>query len=133
MRSFKSAFAWLLAGCLSIIATGAVALAKNDEPTIYDSRVLEHIEFSSTQRPAVKRVLDQSDRELAEIFKRFAIDPYAKPDFDKLRAARYELEALGAWEKREMKKIMTRAQFKYYVGLVQQTTARVIKATRNRP
>ncbi len=91
------------------------------------------MKFSSTQRKAVKRVLDKSDREMTAIFRKYGIDPHAKPIFDKLREARYELQAVEAREKREMKQILSRAQFKYYLGLIQQTAARVIKATRNRP
>ena len=103
------------------------------EETIYDSQVLKQIEFSEEQERTIKAILQRSDREMLVIFAKYGIDPRAKPDFDKLREARYELQALETREKRQMKQVMTRAQFKYYLGLLQQTAARVIKATRNRP
>ena len=103
------------------------------EKTIYDSQVLKHIKFSAEQMQTVKAILQRSDREMLGIFAKYGIDPRAKPNFDKLREARYELQALETREKRQMKQVMTRAQFKYYLGLLQQTAARVIKATRNRP
>lgn len=101
--------------------------------TIYDSQVLKQIEFTADQEHTVKAILQRSDREMLVIFAKYDIDPHAKPDFDKLREARYELQALETREKRQMKQVMTRPQFKYYLGLLQQTAARVIKATRNRP
>ena len=101
--------------------------------TIYDSQVLKQIEFTADQEHTVKAILQRSDREMLVIFAKYGIDPHAKPDFDKLREARYELQALETREKRQMKQVMTRPQFKYYLGLLQQTAARVIKATRNRP
>ncbi|MEM7429845.1 MAG: hypothetical protein AAF441_27570 [Pseudomonadota bacterium] len=133
MRRFTSAFVWLLSGCMWFAAGDAGARAGDEKPTIYDSRVLERMEFSPEQRREIKAILKRSDQEMLEIFARYGIDPQAKPSFDKLREARHELQALESREKRQMKKVMTRTQFKYYLGLLQQTAARVIKATRNRP
>ncbi|NNF79144.1 MAG: hypothetical protein HKN05_14040 [Rhizobiales bacterium] len=101
--------------------------------TIYDAQVLTRMEFSPEQRVKVEHVIEQSDKIMTEIFEKYGIDPEAKPDFDKLAAARHELQDLEAMEKREMKAIMTRQQFKYYLGLIQTTAANVIRATRNKP
>lgn len=101
--------------------------------TIYDSQVLTRMEFNPEQREQVERVVEESQKIMADIFERYGIDPEAKPDFDKLREARHELQDLKALEKRKMKAIMSRAQFKYYLGLIQQTAANVVRATRNKP
>lgn len=101
--------------------------------TIYDSQVLTRMEFTPSQRVKVERVIEESGKTISEIFKKYGIDPEAKPDFDKLREARHELQDLEALEKRKMKAIMTRDQFKFYMGLIQQTAANVIRATRNKP
>lgn len=101
--------------------------------TIYDSQVLTRMEFTPSQREQVEKIIEESDKAMALIFEKYGIDPEAKPNFDKLREARHELQDLEASEKRKMKAIMTRAQFKYYLGLLQQTAANVIRATRNKP
>ncbi len=101
--------------------------------TIYDSQVLTRMEFTPSQREKVERVIEESGQTMSAIFKKYGIDPEAKPDFEKLREARHELQDLEATEKRKMKAIMTRKQFKYYMGLIQQTAANVIRATRNKP
>ncbi len=101
--------------------------------TIYDSQVLTRMEFTESQRVEVEKVIEESGEIMARIFEKYGIDPEAKPNFDKLREARHELQDLEAREKRKMKAIMTRKQFKYYIGLIQQTAANVIRATRNKP
>ena len=119
-----------------VVAVGAVLAMGADTSgaqTIYDSQVLTRMEFAPSQRQKVERVIEESGKTMSAIFKKYGIDPKAKPDFDKLREARHELQDLEATEKRKMKAIMTRHQFKYYMGLIQQTAANVIRATRNKP
>lgn len=114
----------------ALLCAGASAASAQ---TIYDSQVLERMEFSPAQRAQVEKIIEESDKLMAEIFQRYGIDPEAKPDFDKLYEARHELQDLEANEKRKMKAILSRQQFKYYMGLLQQTAANVIRATRNKP
>ncbi len=121
---------------LALLCFGAVWCSSpgvSSAQTIYDSQVLERMEFSPGKRAQVEKIIEESDRVMAEIFKKHGIDPEAKPDFDKLYEARSELQDLEANEKRKMKAILTRRQFKYYMGLLQQTAANVIRATRNKP
>lgn len=119
----------LLAGVGACLLAPGIAHAQ----TIYDSQVLTRMEFTPAQREQVEKIVEESDRAMAIIFQKYGIDPEAKPNFDKLREARHELQDLEAREKRKMKAIMTRDQFKYYLGLLQQTAANVIRATRNKP
>lgn len=118
----------LMAGGLWMVLPSA-ALASN----IYDSQVMKRMRFSPGQRPKVRKVLNQSDREIAVIFRKYGINPNAKPVFEKLRRAGNELQALESREKRKMKKIMSADQYKFYLALLQETAARVIKATRTKP
>ncbi len=120
----------ILATLWGFMTLGAAAACAQ---TIYDSQVLTRMEFTAEQREKVESVVEESGKIMADIFERYGIDPEAKPDFDKLREARHELQDLKALEKRRMKAIMTRAQFKYYLGLIQQTAANVVRATRNKP
>jgi hypothetical protein len=115
----------LLVGVLS----GALLLPAA-AANIYDSQVMERMTFTSGQRSKVRAVLQQSEREIGAIFRKYSIDPNAKPNFDKLKAASTELQAVEAREKRKMKEILTAEQYKAYFKLLQETAARVIKATR---
>ena len=117
----------------SIAGMSALNAGIASAQTIYDSQVLTRMEFTDSQRAKVEKVVEQSGETMIRIFKKYGIDPEAKPNFDKLREARHELQDLEASEKRKMKAIMTRKQFKYYLGLIQQTSANVIRATRNKP
>ena len=100
---------------------------------IYDARILQRMKFSAGQRAKVRRIIRQSDREMAVVFRKYRINPNAKPNFEKLQRASRELQAIETREKRQMKKILSPSQYRTYLGLLQQTAARVIKATRTKP
>jgi hypothetical protein len=100
---------------------------------IYDAQVLERMKFSSDQRSKVRAIIRQSDKEMAVVFRKHGINPNAEPEFDKLQKAASELQAIEAKEKRQMKKILSADQYATYLQLLQETAARVIKATRQRP
>ena len=118
----------MIAACLLIAPLEAARAA-----TIYDTQVLKHIKFAPAQRAKVRRVLRRSDREMAAIFRKHGINPRAKPVFAKLRKASRELQALEAREKRKMKTIMSPAQYRVYLDLLDRAAARVIKAARTKP
>lgn len=120
--------ATLIAGSLWL-ALPQGALAGN----IYDTRVLKRIKLDPGQRAKVRTVLKRSDRDMAVIFRKYGINPNAKPVFAKLRKASGELQAVESREKRQMKAIMSRDQYRAYLELLQETAARVIKATRTKP
>lgn len=100
---------------------------------IYDARILQRMKFTADQRVKVKRIIRQSDKEIVVVFRKYGINPNAKPKFEKLQRASSELQAIESKEKRQMKKILSADQYKTYVGLLQATAARVIKATRKKP
>ena len=70
---------------------------------------------------------------MTAIFRKYGINPNAKPVFEKLRRAGSELQAVEAREKRSMKKILSAGQYKTYLNLLERTAAQVIKATRTKP
>lgn len=111
------------------LAPVQTALASN----IYDTQVLKRIKLAPGQRTKVRSVLKRSDREMAAIFRKYGINPNAKPVFAKLRKASGELQAVESREKRQMKAIMSRDQYRAYLDLLQETAAKVIKASRTKP
>jgi hypothetical protein len=127
---------WVAAALIMLsLSVGGLTLAPANgwASNIYDARILQRMKFSPNQRVKVKRIIRQSDREIAVVFRKHGINPRAKPEFDKLQRASSELQAIEAKEKRAMKKILSADQYKTYLGLLQATAARVIKATRTKP
>ncbi len=126
----KYVFANIAAGLIGA-SLATAAFAGGTDGTIYDPHVLSKLSFSSKQLPAVKQVLDKSEVAIMKVFTKYSIDPKAKPDFDKLRAASNELQSVEAWEKKQMKRILSKEQYADYLELQQATAAAVIKATRD--
>ena len=122
-----------LMAALVVLTTYAMSTHNAWASNIYDARILQRIKFTSDQRAKVKRIIRQSDREIAVIFRKYGINPNAKPVFEKLQRASSELQAIESKEKRQMKKILSSDQYKTYLGLLQETAARVVKATRTKP
>jgi hypothetical protein len=119
----------LLLACVCLtLSPGGVSAAN-----IYDAQIMERMKFSGNQRAKVRAIIRQSDKEMAVVFRKHGINPNAKPEFDKLQKASNELQAIEAKEKRQMKKILSADQYKIYLRLLQDTAARVIKATREKP
>ena len=125
----KLAAAFMLA--IVTVTASASAQAASTDGTIYDPRILSRMQFSGAQRSKVKAILDKSETSMVKVFAKYRIDPRAKPDFDKLRAASAELQAIEAWEKKQMKQALSKEQYADYLEILQATAAAVIKATRD--
>lgn len=127
----RSLFAGLVLSGMLAVQTLSPAQAAGTEGTVYDPQLLVRMKFSEKQLPTIKGILDKSEAAIVEVFAKFNIDPQAKPDFDRLRAASTELQAIEAWEKKQMKRILSKSQYADYLEIQQRTTAAVIKATRD--
>ena len=120
---------------VAVVVLGALAMLPSNAwaSDIYDARVLQRTKFTGDQRTKVRRIIRQSDKEIAVVFRKHGINHNAKPEFEKLQRASSELQAIESKEKRQMKKVLSADQYKAYLGLLQATAARVIKATRTKP
>ncbi|MGI9483887.1 MAG: hypothetical protein ACR2OR_16180 [Hyphomicrobiales bacterium] len=96
--------------------------------SIYDAQVLRYLKLQSTQRSKVRKIIRQSDAEMARVFRKHKINPNAKPDFDKLVAASSELTAIERRERKAMKQVLNADQLKQYDELINITRIRVRKA-----
>jgi uncharacterized membrane protein YgaE (UPF0421/DUF939 family) len=123
----------LLMAAFVVLTTYGMSINNASAANIYDARILQRMKFTAVQRPKVRRIIRQSDKEIAVVFRKYRINPNAKPVFEKLQRASSELQAIESKEKRQMKKILSPDQYKTYLGLLQATAARVIKATRTKP
>jgi len=123
----------LLMAAFVVLTTYGMSINNASAANIYDARILQRMKFTAVQRPKVRRIIRQSDKEIAVVFRKYRINPNAKPVFEKLQRASSELQAIESREKRQMKKILSSDQYKTYLGLLQAAAARVIKATRTKP
>ncbi len=131
MSAMKNLFFGLLLSGLLAGQSPAPVHAAGTDGTVYDPQILVRMKFSAKQLPVIKKILDKSEAEIVEVFAKFKIDPRAKPVFDQLRAASTELQAIESWEKKQMKRVLTKSQYADYLEIQQGTTAAVIKATRD--
>ncbi len=123
-------FGLVLSGFLAVQPVSH-ASAAGTEGTIYDPQILTRMKFSGKQLTSVKKILDQSEARIVKVFAKYKINPRAKPVFDLLRAASTELQAIESWEKKHMKRVLSKSQYADYLEIQQATTAAVIKATRD--
>ena len=131
MRRFVAVLRLVACGVL-VTAFMQAAPARADH-NIYATHAERYLKLRKDQRKEVLDILEQSERELMAAFAKHGIDPHAKPDFDKLVKARGPLQAVGRRERDKLKRILSPEQLSIYDRLVQETRARVIKATRKRP
>jgi hypothetical protein len=106
------------------LATGGGAVAQS----IYDSRVQHRLELTAKQRPAVMRIIADSERQAMAVFKKYGIDPNGPPIFDQLFDASNELMAIERQERQAMKKVLTPEQLADYDRIINETRIRVRKA-----
>ncbi len=122
-----------LMACGVLITAFMQAAPARADHNIYATHAERYLKLRKDQRKEVLAILEQSERELMAAFAKHGIDPHAKPDFDKLVKARGPLQAVGRRERDKLKRILSPEQLSIYDRLVQETRARVIKATRKRP
>ena len=96
--------------------------------SIYDAKIEERLKLDPGQMPKVEAIVKQSQAERDVVFRKYGIDPNAKPDLDLLTKASDELKAIGYQERKQLKEILSKAQLKQYDKIISQTSARVGKA-----
>jgi Spy/CpxP family protein refolding chaperone len=106
------------------LATGGGATAQS----IYDSQVQHRLDLTAKQRPAVMRIIADSERQAMAVFKKYGIDPNGRPIFDQLYEASTELMAIERQERQAMKKVLTPEQLADYDRIINETRIRVRKA-----
>ena len=123
-------FGLLLTGLIAVQPVSPAHAAGTDG-TVYDPQILVRMKFAGKQLATVRKILDKSEARIVKVFAKYKINPRAKPVFDQLRAASTELQAIESWEKKAMKRVLSKSQYADYLEIQQATTAAVIKATRD--
>jgi len=108
----------------------ATPLAAAHADNVYDSHIMQRMKFTPEQAARVRAELRISQRQTRAIFRKYHINPSAKPDLDKLQEASDELQAVSEREKQHMRSILTMAQYDTYLKITKETEKRIIRAAR---
>jgi hypothetical protein len=96
--------------------------------SMYDANVIERLQLTGTQRQEMQQVIAVSRAERDRIFKKYGIDPNARPQKSLLQRASSELMANAARERTAAKKILTRKQMYRYDTIIAEIRSRIISS-----
>jgi hypothetical protein len=96
--------------------------------SMYDANVIERLQLTGTQKQEMQQVIAVSRAERDRIFKKYGIDPNARPQKSLLQRASSELMANAARERTAAKKILTRKQMYRYDTIIAEIRSRIISS-----
>jgi hypothetical protein len=94
--------------------------------SIYDADVVQRLQLAGTQKREMQKVITASRARRNRIFKKYGIDPNAKPDMSLLQRASSELLANAARERAAAKKILNSKQLRLYDSIIREIRHRVM-------
>ena len=118
-------FAFLLAAATALAVPVASLPAK---ASVFDVNIVHALQLKGPQRAKAQAIITQMRSQRSKVFRRYGINPDARPDMGKLQRASSELIALGARERAALSRVLTPEQLRAYDGLMSQLRARVIRA-----
>ncbi len=118
-------FALLLAAATALAVPVASLPAK---ASVFDVNIVHALQLKGPQRAKAQRIITQMRSQRSKVFRRYGINPNARPEMGKLQRASSELIALGARERAALSRVLTAEQLRAYDGLMSQLRARVIRA-----
>ena len=98
--------------------------------SIYDSHIEQKLKLDDNQKSKVATIVEKTKSDMSAVFRKYGIDPDAKPSADLLDKAGPELQEIQHRERRELKAILKKDQLKQYDKIIEQTSARVSKAAK---
>ena len=107
--------------CFGITIQSDVARA-----SIYDADVIQRLQLAGTQKREMQKVITASRARRNRIFKKYGIDPNAKPDMSLLQRASSELLANAARERAAAKKILNSKQLRLYDSIIREIRQRIM-------
>jgi hypothetical protein len=116
---------------LVIFLIGVLATFAGIEPanaSMYDANVIERLQLTGTQKQQMQQVIAVSRAERDRIFKKYGIDPNARPQKSLLQRASSELIANAARERAAAKKILTRKQMYRYDTIIAEIRSHIISS-----
>ncbi|HKG73456.1 MAG TPA: hypothetical protein VKA79_04390, partial [Aestuariivirgaceae bacterium] len=96
--------------------------------SMYDANVIERLQLAGTQKQEMQKIIAASRASRNRIFKKYGIDPNARPQKSLLQRASSELMANAARERAAAKKILTRKQMYQYDSIIAEIRGRIISS-----
>jgi len=96
--------------------------------SMYDANVIERLQLAGTQKQEMQKIIAASRANRNRIFKKYGIDPNARPQKSLLQRASSELMANAARERAAAKKILTRKQMYQYDSIIAEIRGRIISS-----
>jgi hypothetical protein len=113
---------------LVLISIGFFIQPDMANASIYDANVIQRLHLSGSQKHEMQKVIAASRVQRNRIFRKYGIDPNAKPDMSLLQRASSELMANAARERAAAKKILNTKQLRLYDELMIEIRQRIMKA-----
>jgi hypothetical protein len=113
---------------LLTIFLGAFPRIELAKASMYDANVIERLQLAGTQKQEMQKIIAASRANRNRIFKKYGIDPNARPQKSLLQRASSELMANAARERAAAKKILTRKQMYQYDSIIAEIRGRIISS-----
>src|SRR5215207_5781953 len=113
---------------LLTIFLGAFPRIELAKASMYDANVIERLQLAGTPRQEMQKIIAASRANRNRIFKKYGIDPNARPQKSLLQRASSELMANAARERAAAKKILTRKQMYQYDSIIAEIRGRIISS-----
>jgi hypothetical protein len=113
---------------LALICIGFVIQPDFASASVYDVNVVQRLHLSGSQKRELQKVIAASRVQRNRIFRKYGIDPNAKPDRSLLQRASSELMANAAQERAAAKSILNAKQLRLYDELMIEIRQRIMKA-----
>jgi hypothetical protein len=117
-------------GLMMLLTTflGAFPRIELAKASMYDANVIERLQLAGTQKQEMQKIIAASRANRNRIFRKYGIDPNAKPQKSLLQRASSELMANAARERAAAKKILTRKQMYQYDSIIAEIRGRIISS-----
>jgi hypothetical protein len=113
---------------LLTIVLGAFPRIEFAKASMYDANIIERLDLAGTQKQEMQKVIAASRANRDRIFRKYGIDPNARPQKSLLQRASSELMANAARERAAAKKILTRKQMYQYDSIIAEVRSRIISS-----
>jgi hypothetical protein len=111
---------------LAVVCLAGALHADRARASIYEVDVVERLQLTGSQKRDMERIIAVTRARQNRVFKKYGIDPNAKPNMWELQRAAPELKANAAYERAAAKEILSREQLQHYDALMREVRRRII-------
>lgn len=116
-----------LPALLVVICFGFFIQPDLAKASIYDADVIQRLHLTGSQRREMQKLIAASRAQRNRIFRKYGIDPDAKPEMSLLQRASSELMANAARERAAARRILNAKQLRLYDALMKEIRQRIMQ------